>query len=71
MKPSYCAKCGTAIVFLPSDRALVPVDASTVKPSHTRFDPAVHRNHMADCARRVAAKQGKLRAFKAKVFGGQ
>ncbi len=71
MTPSYCRKCGTAIHFLPNGKTLVPVDANTVKPSHTRFDAAVLRNHFATCRAVLAAKQAKLRALKSKLNGDQ
>ncbi len=50
MKPSFCVDCGTPIVFFRTKRGrLIPIDADTVKPSHTRYMPGVHRVHFATC----------------------
>jgi len=50
LRTVLCTSCGAQMIFLMTKTGRrMPVDAASVSPEDTEFDPARHRNHWSTC----------------------
>jgi hypothetical protein len=59
-QPEGCRSCGASVVWLTTTKGTrMIVNAETVGPDDTVFDPLVHRAHWADCPHKADWRKNK------------
>ena len=50
LRTVLCTSCGAQMIFLSTNTGRrMPVNADTVSPEDTEFDPTRHKSHFASC----------------------